>query len=415
MQESSNIMDTKIGLCGFRNIGNTCYMNSIIQLLIHSKNLVKFLLNNDDKAEYEDYLNEAIIDNLANKERKRLCLDSSSRVTIDRKDIDHLTKTAITTQLSEIINAIIKKGNSIITPVSLKKAIDNKLPSFRGMYQQDSHELLIQLLDCIVDETGIESEPEINNVPESINKYLRLLEQVKLMTRQTSDIEEKKSIISKFNEYRKENKLIINNYLGLTHMLKYFKEKYNPFIYQFMGFAINKIECENCKNINTNFENISVLSLNIKSSLKECLDNFTEPEKINDYNCSICQSSQIAYKTTKIWRNPYVLFIHLKRFRVVGIGRTLKDNTVVDIPHELNLTDYCDDSLCTEKSINPIYKLKGISNHHGGMGGGHYTADCECIVNKDVWYNFDDSNVSRYQNKNINMSSAYVLMYELKL
>lgn len=413
MQEPSNIMDAKIGLCGFRNIGNTCYMNSIIQLLLHSKNLVKFLLNNDEKAEYEEYLNEAIIDNLANKERKRLCLDSSSRVTIDRKDIDNLTKTAIITQLSEIVNAIIKKGNSIITPVSLKKAIDIKLPSFRGMHQQDSHELLIQLLDCIVDETGIESEPEINNVPESINKYLSLLEQVKLMTKQTSNIEEKKSIISKFNEYRKENKLIINNYLGITYMLKYFKEKYNPFIYKFMGFAINKIECENCKNINTNFENISVLSLNIKSSLKECLDDFIEPEKINDYNCSICQSIQVASKTTKIWRNPYILFIHLKRFKVVGMGRILKDNTIVDIPHELNLTDYCDNSLYTEKSINPIYKLKGISNHHGGMGGGHYTADCQCLVNKDVWYNFDDSNVSRYQNKNINMNSAYVLMYEL--
>jgi len=413
MQESSNIMDPKIGLCGFRNIGNTCYMNSIIQLLIHSKNLVKFLLKNNDKGEYEDYLNEAIIDNLANKERKRLCLDNSSRVTIDRNDIDNLTKTAIITQLSEIINAIIKKGNSIITPISLKKAIDIKLPSFRGMFQQDSHELLIQLLDCIVDETGIESEPEINNVPESINKYLGLLEQVKIMTRQATNIEDKKSIINKFNEYRKENKIIINNYLGLTYMLKYFKEKYNPFIYQFMGFAINKIECENCKNINTNFENISVLSLNVKNSLKECLDNFIEPEEICDYNCSICQSKQKASKTSKIWRYPYVLFIHLKRFKVIGNGRTLKDNTFVNIPHELNLTEYCDNSLSTDRTINPIYKLKGISNHHGGMGGGHYTADCQCIVNKDLWYNFDDSNVSRYQNNNINMNSAYVLMYEL--
>jgi len=414
MQETSNIMDSKKRLCGFENIGNTCYMNSILQLLLHSKNLVKFLLNNDGKTEYEEYLNEAIIDNLANKERKRLCLDNSSRVTIDRNDIDYLKKTAITTQLAEIVNAIIKKGNSIITPISLKKAIDIKLQSFRGMHQQDAHELLIQLLDCIVDETGIESEPEINNVPDCINKYLSLLEQVKLMTKQTSDIEEKKRIISKFNEYRKENKLVINNYLGLTFMVKYFKQKYNPFIYQFMGFAINKIQCENCKNINTNFENIPVLTLNVKCSLKECLNNFIEPEQINDYECSICQSKQIAHKITKIWRNPYVLFIHLKRFKVLNTGRILKDNTNVDIPHEINLTNYCDESLFTEKSIKPIYKLKGISNHHGGMGGGHYTADCKCIINEDIWYNFDDTNVSRYQNNNINMSSAYILMYELK-
>jgi len=49
------------------------------------------------------------------------------------------------------------------------------------------------------------------------------------------------------------------------------------------------------------------------------------------------------------------------------------------------------------------------------MGGGHYTADCACIVNENVWYNFDDSRVSRYSNSNIDTSSAYILMYELQI
>lgn len=412
----SEVRDTKIGLCGFRNIGNTCYMNSIMQLLIHSKNLVKFLLKIENgKGQYEDFLQDASVDKIATIMRKRLNLTESDRVSIDRSDINEVIESSITKQLAEIINTIINKGNSVITPISLKRAIDKKLSYFRGASQQDAHELLIHLLSCIEEETGIESEPEINNVPLYIKEYLELLEQVKTLIKNTSNIEERKAVISKFNEYRKKNKTMINNYMGVIHMEKYFKKRYNPFIYQYMGFAINKIECVNCKNLNTNFEDISVLTLGVKNSLKECLDNYIQPEEVEDYKCSVCESMQKAIKTTKLWRTPYVLFIHLKRFKMHGTGRILKDNTNVNIPGEINLLEYCDDSLYTENTIAPTYKLRGISNHHGGMGGGHYTADCACLVNEDVWYNFDDSRVSKYSNSNIDTSSAYVLMYELQV
>jgi ubiquitin C-terminal hydrolase len=407
--------DTKIGLCGFRNIGNTCYMASVIQLLIHSKNFVKFVLKIEDKAQYEEFLQEATIDKIATLTRKRLNLTDSDRVSIDRSDIVEVIESSITKQLSEIVNTIINKGNSIITPISLKRSIDKKLSYFRGVSQQDAHELLIQILGCIEEETGIESEPEINNVPLYVKEYIQLLEHVKTLIKGTTDIEERKAVISKFNEYRKQNKTMVNNYMGVVHMEKYFKKRYNPFIYQYMAFCINRIECLNCKNVNTNFEDISVLTLQVNNSLKECLDTYIQPEEIDNYKCSVCESIQKAVKTTKLWRTPHILFIHFKRFKMHGTGRLLKDNTNISIPHEINLSNYCDESLYTENRLVPNYILRGISNHHGGMGGGHYTADCACIVNENVWYNFDDSRVSRYSNSNIDTSSAYILMYELKI
>ena len=88
--------DTKIGLCGFRNIGNTCYMASVIQLLIHSKNFVKFVLKIEDKAQYEEFLQEATIDKIATLTRKRLNLTDSDRVSIDRSDIVEIIESSIT-------------------------------------------------------------------------------------------------------------------------------------------------------------------------------------------------------------------------------------------------------------------------------------------------------------------------------
>jgi len=126
------VRDTKIGLCGFRNIGNTCYMNSVIQLLIHSKNFVKFVLKiENEKGQYEDFLQEATIDKIATITRKRLNLSESERVSIDRSDIVEIIESSITKQLVEIVNTIINKGNSIIAPISLKRAIDKKLSYFR--------------------------------------------------------------------------------------------------------------------------------------------------------------------------------------------------------------------------------------------------------------------------------------------
>jgi ubiquitin C-terminal hydrolase len=413
----------KLGKCGLRNIGNTCYMNSILQLFLHCKPLISFLMKKtklaDDnvteiqQADYEHYLYQSSIENAARDKRKRLGLGPDEEVSINKKDIEAYSSLSVTNELAKIIDVFINKGASVIIPSSLKQTVDRKISIFRGNSQHDAHEYIIHILDMIIEETGIESEPVINNVPSFIPSYIYQLEYYKNKLRESESIEEKKKIMGLFNEYKKMNSSIMTKYNGLKYMVDLYKKRYNPFIYQIQTILVHSSECNECKNISSTYENTPVLELYVSDSLVNSLNGLTKPETIENYKCSICNATRTINRICKIWRTPSVLFIYFKRFEVLPNGRTRKNNNEIDIPLTIDLASYCDSSMITDNKVKRIYKLKGFSNHMGGRDAGHYTADCECIVDNETWYHFDDSNVSRNTNKMIDTSNAYVLMYEL--
>lgn len=426
--------EPKIGICGFKNIGNTCYMNSILQLLINSRLIVNFLLSksnpyietnelSDTSAEFENYLKENITERLGEKERKRLGVKDDEIIKINKDEFDNVIHNTLVVKLAEIINIIIYKGNSCITPSGFKQIVDKKIPSMRGMRQQDSHELLNALLDNLIEETGNNSEPTINNVPQEIKQYFEHLQEVKKILNVTVLPEDRKKIVQEFNEFKLTHKENINKFIGLKFMTDVLKKKrknsidtsttgYNPMIFNLLTFNVSIMKCVECLNETTKYEYCTILSLPVKSTLKECFDEYIKEELV-ERTCEICECKK-ATKKQIIWRPGMTIFIQLCRFNNLPNGKTFKNNSYVEIPHQIDINEYCDSSMLTEQSPSYKYKLKGISNHMGSMGGGHYTSDCESITDNKTWYHFDDSSVSRYQNSDIDVSNAYILMYEME-
>ena len=162
-------------------------------------------------------------------------------------------------------------------------------------------------------------------------------------------------------------------------------------------------------------------------TLDQCLENFTQPERLDEENkwyCSTCKDHVRAEKTMTLWRLPNILVIHLKRFEFRNALRREKLDTHVDFQLEgLDMNKYCassckavkDDKAFVVDGVPATYDLFGVVNHYGRMGFGHYTAYArrwnEHIM-EDDWKLFDDSIVRDDVTKADVVSNAgYLLFY----
>jgi len=147
--------------------------------------------------------------------------------------------------------------------------------------------------------------------------------------------------------------------------------------------------------------------------LGDCISAFTKEEILSEtdpWYCSDCKEFRQASKKFDIWRLPDILIVHLKRFSYTRLWRE-KISTYVDFPFEgLDVKEF----VVNPKETNTIYDLYAVSNHYGGMGGGHYTAYCKNLKN-GKWYTHDDSRVSPADPNEIRSDSAYVLFYRRRV
>lgn len=122
--------------------------------------------------------------------------------------------------------------------------------------------------------------------------------------------------------------------------------------------------------------------------LDECLDEFSKEEILSEANswyCPRCKEHRRAKKKFELWTAPDILVIHLKRF-TAGRRHGNKIEDRVNFP--VTGLDMSSRVEAPEEGKGLIYDLFAVDDHHGGLGGGHYTAGAKNFIDNQ-WYDYN--------------------------
>mgnify|MGYP006081598957 CR=1 FL=1 len=264
-------------LCGLNNRGNTCFLNTCIQLLINVDELTNYFLKNEYIS---DLNNNFKLNNLKKT-----------------KDV-HLSY-----HYAELVKQMSSNNNKLIDPISFHKAIQKSDDFFSGFEQQDSQEVMLLILDLLND--GLNYEIEINYKGKIENDY---------------------------------DKLMVESIKAWDTILK---NKYSIVSDLFYGLFINKIyENKNNKVLSKTFESFNMLTLSVmNNNLYSMLDIFFKNEKLDDeYLDEKTNKKCIVSREIKIMSAPKYLIIVLKKY--TSSRQKMNDEIIFPLD-ELNLSKYC--------------------------------------------------------------------------
>ena len=356
-ERSKHDQSVPMGVIGLRNLGNTCFLNSSLQCLSATIPLTDYFLG-------YDYRKEINKDNF---------LGTGGKLVVAYAEL--MKQMWLETHSKK----------SVVEPTSFKKQLGTFAPQFSGYHQQDAQELLAFLLDGIHEDLNrVKTRPYVED-------------------RDCDGTNDEEDAIEAWKNYLRRNKSLV--------------------VDLFQGQLRNTCTCLTCGHVNIRFEPFMYLSLPIPSkkggggrtplTLMDCLDLYLDEETLSgadQWYCEKCKKHVDATKKTDLWILPPILIVHLKRFRYNDYGKVGSKNDA-SIQYPVSQWDLSD-CVRSKGGLLPMYDLYAVSNHMGGLGGGHYTA---LSMNRfdDVWYEFNDSRyrpVESTIHKN-HMKSAYLLFY----
>jgi ubiquitin carboxyl-terminal hydrolase 8 len=311
------------GLTGLENLGNTCFLNSSLQVLNHTYELHEFL--NSEKC---------------NRLRKT-----------------NLPDTTILNEWNDL-RTVMWSGNGVVAPKKFVYHVHKiaKLKNrdlFTGFAQNDMPEFLLFMMDCIHNAISRTVNMRVLGNPSSVTDGIAIKCYSALKT-----------------IYEKEYSEIMEMFYGM----------YVSEITSIDGKVSYIIKPESYFILDLPM----VHGNDMATNLYGCFDLFVRYESLEGDNAwynETTQQKENVRKQITFWNFPNILVISLKRFTPDGRG---KMNQRVDFPLEnLNLSNY----VRGYNANSFVYDLYGVCNHMGGPAGGHYTSFVKHATNEWYHYN----------------------------
>ncbi len=176
------------------------------------------------------------------------------------------------------------------------------------------------------------------------------------------------------------------------------------------GFTVNTITTAAGEVPSKHDEPSSMITLQIeKGKSFEQLINSYSLENIDDPK-NLWRGHRKYKKTISIVGEiPDQIVINLKRFQHTAFG-SQKISDTVKIPEKIDLAPMIDASL-KKDGTSTKYRLKAYVHHSGGVGGGHYIAN---VNHGNKWSKHEDSNVTSLSHKSEKSyrNKSYIYVFE---